>query len=179
MPRPCSVVGCRNVHLARGYCSTHYRRCRKSGDAMPHVPIRRTRLPDECEVDGCSRVPKALGKCNTHYLRARRLGTTELPKREHRAKWRNEGGYVVLYRPSHPMSSSVGHLFEHRLVMAEHLGRALSADENVHHVNGDRSDNRIENLELWSTRQPTGQRVEEKVNWAVEMLRRYRPELLA
>ncbi|MFV8173427.1 HNH endonuclease [Mycolicibacterium peregrinum] len=68
---------------------------------------------------------------------------------------------------------------EHVAVLSESLGRALLPDENVHHINGVRDDNRVENLELWTTRQPKGQRVEDKVEWAISLLRTYRPGALS
>jgi hypothetical protein len=68
---------------------------------------------------------------------------------------------------------------QHRFVMEQYLGRELLAGENVHHLNGVRHDNRIENLELWIVSQPKGQRIVDKVSWAKELLALYEPEALA
>lgn len=58
-------------------------------------------------------------------------------------------GYVYMYCPDHPKASN-GYVFEHRLVMEAHLDRFLRDDEIVHHKNGRRGDNRVENLEILS-----------------------------
>lgn len=82
---------------------------------------------------------------------------------------------VIYYDPDNGKRISI---FQHRKVMSDFIGRDLTDDENVHHINGVRDDNRIENLELWNTTQPSGQRIEDKITYAIEILKKYKPELL-
>lgn len=78
------------------------------------------------------------------------------------------GGYVeVRISPDHPFYNEMvlanGYVREHRLVMAEHLGRPLHKDEVVHHKNGNKTDNRIENLELYVSFQEHGKKLQERL----------------
>lgn len=126
---------------------------------------------------------KACEECGTEIRRARSqyrmrafCGTVCRQSNRSRDSVRqiNAGGYAKLFvGQHHPGADSSGHILEHRKVMQDILGRALLPEENVHHKNGVRSDNRPENLELWTRSQPSGQRVADKLRWARELIAIY------
>lgn len=64
---------------------------------------------------------------------------------------KHSAGYVVIHKHEHPFAKSQGRIYEHRLVMEKHLGRYLMHGESVHHINGIKNDNRIENLKLFNS----------------------------
>ena len=86
---------------------------------------------------------------------------------------KHEAGYLMIRLPEHPRAH--GYVFEHIGVMDDFLGRRLLPDEQVHHRNVVRHDNRIENLELWIRPQPSGIRVEDAVRWADDPRTEWRP----
>lgn len=122
----------------------------------------------KCEVESCEksnqRVPGLL--CPMHRTRRARGIPDDWAKPEPQP-YVDSNGYVNV--PNNDGSYSK----QHRVVMAEHLGRDLLPGENVHHINGVRHDNRIENLELWISTQPSGQRAVDKVAWAREIIALY------
>jgi hypothetical protein len=84
-------------------------------------------------------------------------------------------GYVRVCFPEHPNAHKGGYVGEHTMVMSEMLGRPLYPDERVHHKNNIKTDNRPENLELWTVGHPTGARVCDALAWAQELIERYAP----
>jgi len=88
----------------------------------------------------------------------------------------NDDGYILIAIPAghHRVRGAYPYMLEHRLVMERKLRRELLQDETVHHINGIRHDNRLENLELM-TRHPPGQRVADLLPWAKDLIMRYDP----
>ncbi len=87
----------------------------------------------------------------------------------------NQQGYVLIKLSNKPWPER-NWKSEHIHIMEQHLGRELLPPENIHHKNGVRNDNRLENLELWSGMQPPGQRVTDLLAWAREIIALYGAE---
>lgn len=64
-------------------------------------------------------------------------------------KYKTAHGYINICLPNHPYTNAGSYVFEHRLIMEKHIGRYLKPEESMHHVNGIKDDNRIENLKLF------------------------------
>jgi HNH endonuclease len=88
-------------------------------------------------------------------------------------RWKMKDGYKQLLLKDHPNAAKNGYVMEHIAIMTQYIGRSLRKGETVHHKNGIRNDNRLENLELWSHSHPYGQRVEDKIQWCKEFLDLY------
>lgn len=170
----CSVKDCTKPVLARELCQAHYALQRRTGS------LEKTRVRSDCQLNDCTKPHLSKGYCSTHYYKWKRHGDPywEQPKASPKKTY-DKAGYIELTNmQAHPNARKNGRIFEHVAVMSEQLGRPLEDHENVHHKNGQRDDNRPENLELWSTSQPSGQRIEDKLEWAVDFIRRYAPGLL-
>lgn len=170
----CILEMCEAPHFSKGYCQRHFMSFRRLGDAMSA----KNRKKDICKVDNCKSYHHALGYCRIHYERFRKNG--DPLKLQHRSKGEgciSKQGYKIITKYDHPNANKYGRILEHQFVMASMLGRPLRKGENVHHKNGNRLDNRPENLELWVTNQPIGQRPKDLVKWAKEIIELYGDEV--
>lgn len=179
----CAVDDCSSTVVLRGLCRACYHRLRNIGLITSDQTTRQQELNASgvCLVDGCLREPRHSGLCNPHHQRQLRYGDpTFIPERTKNIGTRkiDRLGYASVYRPEHPAARQNGYIFEHRLVMGEILGRDLLPHERVHHKRA-KDNNAPGNLELWVINHPAGQRVQDLVTWAKEILRLYPDELIA
>lgn len=108
-------------------------------------------------------------RCSGYFYRTRRHRDKNLQVKEKAPNGSGclrKDGYIVVLQNKKRRT-------QHSVFMEKHLGRSLKKNESVHHKNGIRHDNRIENLELWSGTHPSGSRVEDKIEWAKEFLKEY------
>ena len=161
----CGVAGCGRALKQKGMCAFHYGRAYHYGDVGGALPRVTSKTDVPCAVEGCDKLSRAHGYCPTHYQRFRTTGAAgpaELLRAEQGQGYITEAGY-----------RQVSSELEHRAVMAKKLGRALRGKENVHHIDGNKLNNDPSNLELWTTAQPSGQRVEDRIAAAKSLLTEY------
>lgn len=183
--RQCSVDGCIRPLIAQGLCAAHYGRWAKYGDPLGGGPFRKPiaeQVTRVCSTQGCNHNAVTKGLCAGHYHRLLTGGdpTTPLTRQNINKPYsaRTNNGYVMRKdRDNELAGSKNGYVLEHREVMSKKLGRPVRKDELVHHINGKRDDNRPENLELFFKGHPPGQRPEDLVAWAYEIIALYADEI--
>lgn len=149
---------CTSLAVLDGLCKKHYDQRRRLDMEQERRDGRR------CSIDGCPRPYTTGGYCGLHYERQRKtgdLGPVGLTRSPNGEWWANRDGYMQ-------RTENGRKVFQHRQVVEAHLGRPLEAFENVHHKNGVRDDNSLENLELWTRPQLRGQRVTDLVAWVIK-----------
>jgi hypothetical protein len=141
--RICSIEDCDSPAKTRGWCYKHYGAWRRHGD--PTVDKSRHRGP--CSIEGCPKRSRKRGWCEAHYQKWRKYGDPLAQVIAPRGAGSWERGYRILWMPDHPLARANGHVAEHRLVAYE-AGLLTDLTDEVHHINGIKDDNRIENLQV-------------------------------
>lgn len=139
----CKVEDCNNKAKTKQLCIKHYHRLLRYGNV--NIVKKRASHPEKCEAGNCDGRVVARGLCQRHYYRLRKYGD---PHYTRKGKGYIDGNCRYLYKAGHPNSTKTGKIQEHIYVMSEHLGRELNDNEAVIHINGDRLDNRLENLRI-------------------------------
>lgn len=130
-----------------------------------------------CE-NGCDKPIHARGICKNCYRKV----NYEEHERERRGAIKHDLLPIGSIRPDtggyQRIKIDTGHgakdwVKYHKYLMEQHLGRKLESYENVHHKNGIRNDDRLDNYELWVTKQPKGQRPKDLIEYAIWIIKTY------
>ncbi len=179
----CLVQGCERASRVHGMCPMHHARLKKGADLTAPMKHDLPRV-GPCLIDGCGKKRQSKGFCSFHYYRFAKYGDPLSEGHRPVGWWKDASGYcyrsVSVGYPGSRQMKNHGSVSETRSIISIHrdemqkiLGRPLVKGENVHHINGIRSDNRPENLELWISYQPSGQRVVDHLSYAREIISRY------
>ena len=149
MEKNCLAEQCYETPYAKGYCKKHYQRLTRRGSlhdlekTIKYCSVEQCNEKHYGNVKECDEKYRDKGFCAKHYHQIYRTGSLS-SKKERRKRGLGsitDGGYkqIIINGKKY---------FEHRYIMEQHIGRKLLPTEVVHHINHDRLDNKIENLQL-------------------------------
>lgn len=135
----CSIENCQAKIVARGLCAKHYMREKRSNTTS--VGFKR-----QCSVEECQGNYMALGFCELHYKRYKRYGRTNVILRPDGTGsfYIDQFGYKS-FKPYHGKR-----ILEHRIIVENSIGRSLEKNEHIHHIDGNKLNNSINNLQIVS-----------------------------
>lgn len=184
----CSVIGCSRRAASRGLCRLH--RDRQKRGIAEDAPLPQQNEGRTCRALGCDRKAEDGGLCGAHAIRSRKYREDDarflapIAGREARTsgfRQKSKHGYISVYVPAdtpgahqqHFKRYTAWYMFEHRYVMQNWLGRSLLPREQVHHRDGNRENNHIDNLELKSGSHGNGINIIDGIQASLDWVEQY------